>query len=157
MAWKITNVEVPSNGGGSDSFSSIADLNKLPCMSNRVPVYKYVLTTSGGKEVAEEDIRDNKKSIVYCLSKGFDGRQTVLYANLPYGSLVQNVKSTKIELLDSSGNMLNHGEILGDAIPNEDDICGPNTSNLELIFPLSDSKLRNTSAVNLYIAIALPE
>lgn len=152
MAWKITNVEVPSNGGGSDSFSSIADLNKLPCMSNRVPVYNYILT-SGGREVAEEDIRDNKKSIVYCVNKGFYDRQTVLYANLPYGSLVQHVKDTKIELLDSSGNMLNHGEILGDAMPNEEAICGPNTSNLELIFPLSDSKLRDTSAVNLYIDI----
>ena len=152
MAWEITKVEVPSNGGGSDSFSSIADLNKLPCMSNRVPVYNYILT-SGGREVAEEDIRNNKKSIVYCVNKGFYDRQTVLYANLPYGSLVQHVKDTKIELLDSSGNMLNHGEILGDAMPNEEAICGPNTSNLELIFPLSDSKLRDTSAVNLYIDI----
>lgn len=153
MAWEITNIEIPSNGGGEDSFSNIVDLNKLPCMLGRIPVYKYVLT-SGGREVAEEEIRDNKKSIVYCVNKGFYDGQTVLYANLPYGSLVQHVKNTKIELLDSSGNVLS--TIRGRAEPNEEDICGPNTSNLELIFPLrrdSESELKNTSVVNLYIDI----
>ena len=158
MAWELINVEVPSNGGASSSISNTIALNNLPCMENRVPVYEYVLSSSG-TELPEEEVRRGNGvcSIVYYFNKGYDtrNRQYTLYANLSNNTRIQNIEAFTAELLDADGQLIRR--LNGSVISNNEEVCGLYMSNTELIIPLNSYEdFSEVAAVNVYIDMFQP-